>query len=451
MKNNKENSSESRTPIRKPNMIFGLDIGTTKIVMVAGYLRPDGKIEVCNYAKAPSCGVEFGSVINVNDTVEGIVQVKNSLEEAMGVVISEVFVGVAGRHISSTNCSHQIIRPGGNERVVEQSEIDKMTRDVEKLSLPNQHIIAVIPQKYMVGNNETIRPVGTLGEKVSGSYQVITGNYDEIRGISICLKNSNLQEQKLILEPMASGLACLKEEEKKQGVALVDIGGGTTDIVIYVSGVPVFTKVIPVGGQVVTNDIASLGIAFEQAENLKVNHGTCIVDNANKDNYITIPMSLEYSNASKINEVTLAKVINARVEKDILGAVKREIIQSGYESKVKTIVLTGGGSGMNGLRVLSEYVLQKSTRIGLPSTNFNSLDSSLKDAMYSTALGLLKYGCVQNSDGIVGDADADYDTRLSDDDEEENIDKENGKSFIKSLTDGLTKFFQLIANEKGVE
>lgn len=378
-----------------PKMVVGLDIGTTKIMMVMGYLRHDGKIEVCGYGKAPSTGVEFGRVVNVQDTINGIMAARDMLKANMDEPVSEVYVGVAGRHVKSTIYRNSILRPNGLEKMVSEEEIEEMKDQMEQYSIPGCDVIAVIPQNYDVDGHSTLRPVGTLGQKVIATYQLITGDQNEVKRIKFSVDGADLELKNLMLEPIASGLACLTEEEKQQGVALVDIGGGTTDLIIFESGVPLYIKVIPIGGQIVTRDIQTLGLSYEQAETLKIKHGTCFVNNADKNNFITIPDSSGYGNPLRINEYTLAQVINARVARDILEPIKHEIEVSGYGDKVRRIVLTGGGSMMRDIQNLSEFIIQRKTRIGIPTCGINnSVDAALKEPICSTALGLLKVGCV---------------------------------------------------------
>ena len=378
-----------------PKMVVGLDIGTTKIMMVMGYLRDDGKIEVCGYGKAPSTGVEFGRVVNVQDTINGILAAKEMLQSNMDEPVSEVYVGVAGRHVKSTIYSNSIIRPNGLEKMVSSEEIEEMTVQMQQYSVPGCDVIAVIPQNYDVDGHSTLRPVGTLGQKVIGTYQLITGDKNEVKRIQFSTDGAGLDLKQLMLEPIASGLSCLTEEEKQQGVALVDIGGGTSDLIIFESGVPLYIKVIPIGGQIVTRDIQTLGLSYEQAETLKIKHGTCFINNADKNNFITIPDSSGYGNPLRINEYTLAQVINARVARDILEPIKHEIEASGYGDKVRRIVLTGGGSMMRDIQNLSEFIIQRKTRIGIPTSGINnSIDPALKEPICSTALGLLKVGCI---------------------------------------------------------
>lgn len=387
----KVQSQEDNTP----NLVVGLDIGTTKIMMVMGFLREDGKIEVCGYGTAPSIGVEYGLVFNVQETIDSINTAKDRLLTATGVPFSNVYVGVAGRHIKSVACTNSLTRLNGLNVTVKRDEIDKMTAEMEQMSMPASDIISVIPQYYEVDGKQTTRPVGTLCQRVVGHYQLITGDSFEVSKIILSVDGSNLTTTKPILEPIASAIVCLNEEEKRDGVALIDIGGGTTDLVIFEQGVPVFIKVIPVGGQVVTNDIKSLGITYEQAENLKVRYGSCTPENTKQDNYITIPDSSGYGNSMKISEKSLAQVINARVAEDILKPVKRAIDASGYADKIHHVVLTGGGSMLNGMQSLTEFIIQRRTRLGNPVNGVSpTMDSALKNPICSTALGLLRYGCL---------------------------------------------------------
>ena len=384
-------------------MVVGLDIGTTKILMVMGLLREDGKIEVCGHGKVPSNGVEFGQVFNVQETINSILAAKQELLNMVNEPISGVYVGVAGRHIHSMNCTNSLTRPNGLDTMVSKEEIDKMMAQMESYSVDSGDIITVIPQCYEVDGLPTLKPVGTLCQKVLGQYQLIVGNTLEVKKIRKSADGAGLDVRDLILEPMASGAVCLTEEEKRQGVALVDIGGGTSDLILYESGVPIYIKVIPVGGKLVTRDIQSLNLSFEQAEALKINHGTCLVEKANRNNVFTIADTAGYGSPTSINEYTLANVIGSRVKQDILEAVKREIDASGYGSRIKNVVLTGGGAMIRDIKQLSEFVLQRRTRIGFPINGFaTSPDPELKNPMCATALGLLKMGCLAENQPYIG-------------------------------------------------
>ena len=379
-----------------PDLVVGLDIGTTKIATIIGY-KSDGKIDIIGHGKGESTGVQHGLIYNINKTVDGINVAKEQAENRTDCFkVNKVFVGVAGRHIKSIEYRHVITRINGKNFVIKQEEIDQMLADLENISVPSgERIITVIPQYYIIDKEiNTTEPVGMLGELIEGYFQLITGNESEIKKILLCVESAGLTAEDIILEPIASGLSCLSEEEKKQGVALVDIGGGTTDLAIYCDGSPVFTKVIPIGGTIITRDISTVcKITEELAEKLKITCGTCIVEKSNANHYITLPQ-FHAVQARQINETFLAKIINMRVQNDILDQVKREIENSGYADKLRAgVVLTGGGSTLKHIKELCQYTLQKPVRIGIPEFGFmRNIPNDLKHPMYATSLGLLKYG-----------------------------------------------------------
>ena len=381
-----------------PQIVVGLDIGTTKIATIIGYKSSDARIDVLGYGKGESTGVQHGLIFNLNKTIEGIITSINTAKSRSNQEIDKVFVGVAGRHIKSLEYKHIITRRNGKEEIIRQEEIDKMIEDLENISVsPGEKVISVIPQRFIidgVGERETNDPVGELGERILGYFQIITGNEHEIRKIIRCINEANLQVKDIILEPIASALSCLTQEEKKQGVVLVDIGGGTTDVAIYVDGAPVFTRVIPFGGNVITSDIAKIcQITEEVAEKLKTTYGTCVVEKSNKNNYITIPQ-LHQSAPKQISETFLSEIIYSRVQTDILNSVKKAIDESGYTNRIISgIVLTGGGAMLKNIKELCQFTLQKPCRIGIPEIGFvPSIPAELKHPIYATALGLIKYG-----------------------------------------------------------
>ena len=379
-----------------PKIVVGLDIGTTKIATIIGYKNSDGKIDVLGYGKGESTGVQHGLIYNITKTVDGINSSKETAIARADQQIENVFVGVAGRHIKSMEFKHSITRRNGKDEIIRQEEIDKMVDDLEHISVdPGETIVSVIPQKFIIDRfRETSEPVGELGELVEGYFQIITGNEGEIKKIIRCVNEADLDVMNIILEPIASGLSCLTQEEKKQGVALIDIGGGTTDLAIFLDGKPVFTRVIPIGGNIITKDISKVcNITEEMAEKLKTTYGTCIVEKSNKNNFITIPQ-INGIQPVNISETSLAQIINARVQEDIINEIKRAIDASGYSSKLLAgAVLTGGGATLKHIKELSQYTLQKPVRIGIPEIGYvKALPSELKHPMYATSLGLLKYG-----------------------------------------------------------
>ncbi len=377
------------------NMIVGLDIGTTKIATVVGYRNENGQIEVIGHGLSESTGVEFGEIRNINHTVDGILKSKDIAEQRANCEINNVYVGIAGHHIKTSKYNHHLYRYN-KKSPISQEEIDNLKEEIFQVVVsPGEKIIDVIPQRYFIDNvRETFEPVGELGNEIIGTYQLITGKESEIERILLCGEKSNLRLNEIILEPIASGLACLSEEDKQRGVVLVDIGGGTTDMIIFIDGSPVFTKVIPIGGNVVTKDIAQVcKISFDVAEQLKIKHGTCVVDKSNASNFITIPKGHGLE-PIQINENYLSQIIHCRVQEEILNTIKQEIDNSGYKDKLYAgLVLTGGGANLRHIKELCEYTLQLDTRIGLPEYGFSrSMSSDLKQPTFATALGLLKYG-----------------------------------------------------------
>ncbi|MCL1850221.1 MAG: cell division protein FtsA [Bacteroidetes bacterium] len=392
----------------QPKIVVGLDIGTTKIAAIIGFQNNEGKIDVLGYGKGDSTGVQHGLIFNINKTVDGINVAKNTAISRSNQDFESVYAGVAGRHIKSEEYKHVVMRRNGKEEVIRQDEIDQMVEDLENISVsPGEKIITVIPQRFVIdGIRETTDPVGELGERIVGYFQIVTGNDFEIKKIIRCINECDLIVNDIILEPVASSLSCLTHEEKQQGVVLVDIGGGTTDVIVYADGNPVFTKVIPIGGNVITKDIANVcQIPEDLAEKLKCNYGTCVIEKSNKNNFITIPQFHE--NAPKqISEPFLAEIIYSRVQMDVLNQIQKAITESGYEKKIRAgVVLTGGGSSLRHLKELCQYTLQRSTRIGIPDIGYvNSIPAELKQPMFATSLGLLKHG-IQKSKQIIEEED----------------------------------------------
>ena len=433
---------------KSPKLIVGLDIGTTKILMVMGYLRDDGKIEVCGYGKGPSTGVEYGLVFNLQETIDDISIALNQLLNSIDEPVDEVYVGVAGRHIKSIACTNSVTRPDGLDNMVAQEEVAKMLSDMLCMKVKGSEVITVIPQYYEADERKTTRPRGTLCQKLVGHYQLVTGDTEDVKRICLSVSGARLTSKKLILEPIASGEVCLTEAEKKNGVALIDIGGGTTDLVIFHQGVPVFIKVIPVGGEVITNDIASLNLTKEQAESLKINHGNCIPADTKPDNFITIPDGTGYGQPLKISETNLSQVISARVSEDILKPVRRAIEESGYDKYVRNVVVTGGGAGLRNMPQLCEFILNKNTRIGYPTEGISgTTDSALRHTTCSTALGLLRLGCLEE-----GQHAAPSNTDMKEESPKgpakkgpENPEKKTRKmgEFIDSITDWFGKFISM--------
>ena len=443
------------------DIVVGLDIGTTKVATIIGYLNNRGKIEILGHGKSASKGVEFGLIQNLLKAQESIkTSVQLASSHARLDSIDSVYAGIAARHIKTGNCKHYILRSDHNA-LITQEELDSMKRDVENIALPpGQQIIAIIPQKYVIedsadgASHESMDPVGELGSKVTGYYQVIMGNYQEIKKIHTCISNVNVDTEELILEPIASGLSCLSEDEKQRGVALIDIGGGTTDMVIFKNGQPKFCKVIPFAGSVITKDIASVcNIPEDTAEELKINHGSCIPERSNPNRVSTVLRPHQQA-PLKISDEQLAKIIYSRVHNDILGFVKKELEASGCMKMLQNgagLVLTGGGAKLRHLVELCQFDLGLNTRIGIPGVGFaDSLSNELKQPLYSTALGLLKYGIEkQTKDFHVEEQREDFNNREEEYQPNDNgifDDKEKkGRKLFDGFKSTLTKLFEQIS------
>jgi len=435
------------------DIVVGLDIGTTKVATIIGYLNNRGRIEILGHGKSASKGVEFGLILNLLKAQESIkTSVQLAASHAHMDSVNSVYAGIAARHIRSLSCKHYIFRTNHNA-LITQEELDSMKEDVENIALqPDQQIITIIPQKYVIedsadgASHESLDPVGEIGSKITGIYQIITGNIQEIKKIHTCISNVNIKTEELILEPIASGLSCLTEDEKQRGVALIDIGGGTTDMVIFQHGHPKFCKVIPFAGSVITKDIASVcNIPEDTAEELKINHGSCIPEKSSATRVSTI-LRPNGQPPLKITDEQLAKIIYARVHKYILGFVKKELEASGCMKMLQNgfgIVLTGGGAKLRHLVELCQYELGLNARVALPGIGFaDSLSNELKQPIYSTALGLLKYGIEKETKGfqISESSEGEKQTYPEDDDNDDDGEKPTG---LGNLLDQLKKTIKL--------
>ena len=372
----------------------GLDIGTTKIVAMVGKYNEYGKMEVLGIGKSKSLGVHRGVVNNITQTIQSIQQAIQEAEAISGIKISDVTVGIAGQHIRSLQHSDYITRSNA-DAVIDEDDIDKLCNQVHKLvMLPGEEILHVLPQEYKVdGQAEIKEPVGMYGGRLEANFHVVVGQVTSIRNIGRCVKSSGLKLSDVTLEPLASANAVLSQEEKEAGVALIDIGGGTTDLAIFKDGIIRHTAVIPFGGNVITEDIKEgCSIIEKQAELLKVKFGSAW-PGENKDNEIVSIPGLRGREPKEITLKNLSKIIHARVV-EIVEQVFLEIKNYGHESPKKKliagIVLTGGGSQLNHLKQLVEYITGMDTRIGYPNEHLaGNSDPETTSPMYATAVGLV--------------------------------------------------------------
>ena len=377
-------------------IIVGLDIGTTKIAAIAGRKTEFGKLEILGFGRANSNGVKHGQVLNIDETIKAIrMALDNCYASNPNLSISEVYVGIAGHHIKSLQTRGDIVRQNTDDEIT-QKEIDQLVADQYKTYIPaGDQIIDVIPQEYAVDNFQNIiSPIGYGGVKVGANFHIITGDKNAIKNISRAVEKSGLQTKDLVLQPLASAAAVMGQEDLEAGVAIVDIGGGTTDLAVFYEGILKHTAVIPFGGENITNDIKTgLGVLKTQAEQMKVQFGSALSNEAKGNAFITIP-GLRGMPAKEISVRNLANIIQARMS-EIMDFVSYHLKQVGLDNKMLNggVVLTGGGSQLKHLIQLTEYVTGLNARIGYPTEHLASGQiEELAKPTYSTCIGLILKG-----------------------------------------------------------
>src|SRR5210317_745152 len=379
------------------NISVGLDIGTTKIVALVGKKNEFNKVEILGIGKSKSLGVHRGVVNNITQTIQSIQQAVDDAKLNSGHEISDVVVGIAGQNIRSIQHSDYITRENPEE-VINEEDIQLLIQQVYKLvMLPGEEIIHVLPQEYKVdGQAEIKEPVGMHGGRLEANFHVVVGLVSSIKNIGRCIKSAGLNMANITLEPLASSEAVLSFEEKEAGVALIDIGGGTTDLAIFKDGIIRHTAVIPFGGNVITEDIKEgCSIIEKQAELLKIKFGSAWPGENRENEIVSIP-GLRGRDPKEITLKNLSKIIHARVV-EIIEQVYIEIKNYGHEEQKKKliagIVLTGGGSQLKHLRQLVEYITGMDARIGFPNEHLaGDSDEALSSPSYATAVGLLMEG-----------------------------------------------------------
>mgnify|MGYP006217800115 FL=1 len=356
-----------------PEIVVGLDIGTTKIACLVGRKTEHGKIEILGVGKAPSLGVTRGVVSNIEKTVQSIRAAVEEAEAKSGIEINVVNVGIAGQHIKSLQHRGMITRDTIDEEI-SQKDVDELIDDMYKLvMMPGEEIIHVLPQEYIVDREPGIKdPIGMSGVQLEANFHIITGQIAAAKNIFKCVNKAGLEVAELILEPLASSSAVLSEEEKEAGVALIDIGGGTTDIAIFHDGIIRHTAVIPFGGNVITEDIKEgCTIMHRQAELLKTKFGAALPQ-ATQDNEIVCIPGLRGRDPKEISVKNLANIISARMS-EIIEHIYFEIKNSGFDKKlIGGIVVTGGGSQLKHINQLMEFTTGIDSRVGYPNEHLSA-------------------------------------------------------------------------------
>ena len=377
-------------------IIVGLDIGTTKIAAIAGRKNEFGKLEILGFGRANSNGVQHGMVLNIDQTIKAIQQaLENCYASNPNLEIGEVYVGIAGHHIKSLQTRGDIVRQSIEEEIM-QEEIDRLVADQYRTYIPaGDQIIDVIPQEFTVDNFQNIpNPIGYSGVKVGANFHIITGDKNAIRNINRSVEKAGLQTKDLVLQPLASAAAVMCDQDLEAGVAIVDIGGGTTDLAVFYEGILKHTAVIPFGGENITNDIKTgLGVLKTQAEQMKIQFGSALSDEAKANAFITIP-GLRGMAPKEISVKNLANIIQARMS-EIMDFVSYHLKQVGLDNRMLNggVILTGGGSQLKHLIQLTEYVTWLNARIGYPNEHLSGGHiEELAKPMYSTCIGLILKG-----------------------------------------------------------
>ena len=375
-------------------IIVGLDIGTVKIAAIVGRKDAFGKIQILGLGQTESIGVRRGVVSNIEQTVASIERAVRAAEINSGVNIATVSVGIAGQHIKSLQHHGGMIRSNIDEEIT-QEDIDNLTESMFKLAMnPGEEIIDVIPQEFTIDGEQYIKePKGMSGISMEANFHIITGQTTAAKNIYKCVKKANLEVNELILEPMASAVAVLSDEEKEAGVVLVDIGGGTSDIAIFQDGIIRHTAVIPLGGDIITEDVKEgCTIIKRHAEELKIKFGSALASENKDEEIVSIP-GLRGRPPREISLKNLASIIQARME-EIIEHIYFEIKNSGYEKKlIAGIVLTGGGAQLRHVAQLTEFMTGMDTRIGYPNEHLGpDVPDEIASPMYATGVGLVMIG-----------------------------------------------------------
>ena len=379
----------------KEQYVAAIDVGTTKIVSIIGKRSETGSVEIVGLEKEKSFGVKRGMVNNIKETAESIKKSFDRVQANTKMNFSDVFVGIAGQHINSIKTNHSIIRENPSSEI-EQEEVDKLINDMKRIPLtPGDEIIHIIPRTFIVDDSDDVKdPVGMFGSGLGANFHIVTGKIAAAQNIEKCLDKAGLHLTSLMLEPLASSDAVLTDDEREAGVAMIDIGGGTTDLAIYYNNVICHTAVIPIGGDIITEDIKTgCSIIGRYAEEIKVKYGSAFGDLAPENSVVSVPGFGGDSKPKEISFRNLSFIIQARME-EIINFIKFEIDNSGYADKlVAGIVITGGGAKLKNLPQLMKFKLGMDVRIGYPNQHIGGeYSKSINDPAYATSIGLILKG-----------------------------------------------------------
>ena len=369
------------------SLIVGLDIGTSKIVAMVAEALPEGRMEIIGIGQHASRGLKKGVVVNIESTVNAIQRALEEAELMADCKIREVYTGIAGSHIKSFN-SHGMVAIKDKE--VSQMDVDRVIETAKAVNIPtDQQILHILTQEFIIDGQEDVRePLGMSGVRLEVKVHIVTGAVSAAQNIIKCVKRCGLEVRDLILQPLASSLAVLSDDEKDLGVCLVDIGGGTTDIAVFTDGAIRHTSVIPIAGDQITNDIAmALRTPTKEAEDIKRRYGCALRQLADPNELVEVP-GVGEREVRHLSRQTLAEVIEPRVE-ELYSLIQAELRRSGFEDLMSSgVVITGGSAVMAGMVELGEEVFHMPVRLGIPQYT-GGLAEVVRNPRFATSLGLL--------------------------------------------------------------
>ncbi|QQS16509.1 MAG: cell division protein FtsA [Neisseriales bacterium] len=376
-------------PKEVKNRLVGLDIGTSKVVAVVADVSDHDSLEVVGFGQVPSHGLKRGMVVNIESTVQSIKRAIDDAQRMADCKIHWVFTGIAGGHIRSMNSQGMVAIKA---REVTQQDIDRVIETARAVSIPPDHeVLHIVTQEYSIDGQEGVKePIGMSGVRLEAKVHIVTGAVSAVQNVTKCVRRCGLEVAELILQPMASAIAVLSDDEKEMGVCLVDMGGGTTDIAVYLGGAIRHTAVIPIAGDQITNDIAvALRTTTKEAEEIKILHGVARAADAEADKVVEIP-GVGDRKPRQMAHIALAEVIEPRVE-ELFQLVRSELRRAGFENNlVSGVVLTGGAASMPSMAILAEEIFHLPVRIGIPKC-VGGVSDMVRNPRFSTSIGLLMY------------------------------------------------------------
>ncbi len=383
------------------DLIVGLDIGTTKVCVVIGQYGESGQLEIVGVGTTPSRGLRRGVVINIETTVRSIANAVEAAEMMSGREVHSVYTGIAGGHIEGIN-SRGVVAVTGKGREISREDVDRVIDAAKAIVIPmDREVLHVIPQEFIVDAQGGIKnPIGMVGVRLEAEVHIITGAVSSAQNIVKCVNRAGFKVNDIALEPLASSKAVLSQDEKELGVLLIDVGGGTTDVLVHLEGAPYHTEVLSVGGDQVTNDISiMLKTPLEAAEKIKKEAGCCYAALVQEQEEVRVP-GVGGRPPRSVRKAELAEIIQPRMA-EILGMVREQIERRGYLGLLGGgVVLTGGGSLLQGTAELGAEIFNLPARIGYPA-RIGGLVEEYNNPLYATGVGLVLYGAAKRETGYV--------------------------------------------------